>query len=82
MEKKDSKIYILGGLIMFKKIKEIAGKPITCGAYGKLCIWAYLIGMIGGMVYCLATMQDFRDWVIDKGRKFKHKVMFWKRWEC
>lgn len=67
---------------MFKKIKEIAGKPITCGAYGKLCIWAYPIGMIGGMVYCLATMQDFRDWVIDKGRKFKHKVMFWKRWEC
>lgn len=67
---------------MFKKMKEIAGKPITLGTYGKLCILAYLIGMIGGMVHRLATMQDFRDWVIDKGRKFKHKVMFWKRLEC
>ena len=67
---------------MFKKLKEFGRKPITWGAYGELCIWAYLIGMIGGAVYCLATMQDFRDWVIDKGRKFKHKVMFWKRWEC
>ncbi len=67
---------------MFKKMKEIAVKPITWGQYGKLCIWAYLIGAIGGLVYCFATMEYFRDWVADKCQKILHKVMFWKRWEC
>lgn len=67
---------------MFKKMKEIAGKPITWGAYGKLCIWAYLIGAIGGLIYCLTTMEYCRDWVILKTHKIKQKVMFWKKWEC
>lgn len=67
---------------MFRKMKEIAGKPITWGSYGKLCIWAYLIGLIGGLVYCIATMDDFRVWMTSKCQKILHKVMFWKRWEC
>ena len=67
---------------MFKKMKEIAGKPITWGSYGKLCIWAYLIGAIGGLIYRFATMEYFRDWVAGKCQKILRKVMFWKRWEC
>lgn len=67
---------------MFKKMKDIAAKPITWGQYGKLCIWAYLIGAIGGLVYYFATMEYFRDLVAEKCQKILHKIMFWKRWEC
>ena len=66
---------------MFKKMKEIAMKPITWGQFGKLTVLGCLIGLIGGLVYCFATMQYFRDLVAEKCRKILHKVTFWKKWK-
>ena len=42
---------------MFKKLKEFGSKPITWGAYGKLCWWSWIAGMLIGIGYVLVTID-------------------------
>ena len=66
---------------MFKKLKEFENKPITWGAYGKLCLWSWIAGMLISIGYALVAIDGAWEWVCDKVVALKHKLMPWKYYE-